>query len=150
MGLFSNLRGAAASRNVSDDLARSVLTMPLLVATADGRIDQAELDQLLNMCAYSPVFHAVGAERTMELAKEILALAKSKGGAAAFQAARPHLSVQMAETALCFAIRTALADGSLDESEKKMLIQMGEGLGVAPETFVKIFDVIAMLQRRAA
>jgi tellurite resistance protein len=150
MGLFSSMRNAVVGRNEHDTTARAVLTMPLLVAASDGRIDETELNQVLNMCSYSPIFHAVGAKRTMELAKDILGELKAKGYQAAFQTAKAGMTPRLAETALCFAVRTALADGSLAEEEKQLLVHMGEGLGVPEAIFMNIFNVMAMLQRPAA
>ncbi len=144
------MRAAVAGRNPNDDTARAVLALPLMVAASDGKIDQAELTQVINMCSYSPIFHAVGAPRTFDLAKEIIADLQKKGLEAVFQSAQATLNPRLVETAMCFAIRTALADGSLAEEEKKVLVTMGERLGLAEATFMKIFEVMAMLQRPAA
>jgi tellurite resistance protein len=149
MGLFSSLRSGIAGRNPNDDIARSVLALPLMIAASDGKIDDSEMHQILNMCAYSPIFHAVGAQRTVDLGKAILTDLRAKGAEHVFAAATASLPPALRETALCFAIRTALADGSLSGDEKQMLIVMGERLGVAEATFVKIFEVMMMLQRRA-
>lgn len=149
MGLFSSLRSGIAGRNPNDDAARAVLALPLMVAASDGKIDDSEMHQILNMCSYSPIFHAVGAQRTVDLGKAILTDLRSKGAEHVFAAATATLSPAMRETALCFAIRTALADGSLSNEEKQMLAVMGDRLGVPEATFIKIFEVMMMLQRRA-
>ncbi|MEM9344543.1 MAG: tellurite resistance TerB family protein [Pseudomonadota bacterium] len=149
MGLFSNLRKATNGVDTAEATAKAVLSMPLMVAAADGQIDDAEIHQILNMCAFSPIFHAVGAERTHKLAEEAVAVLKTKGAEALFTDVKDALSPNMVETAMCFAIRTSLADGRLDESEKTMLIAMGQRLGLPQDTFVKIFEVMMMLQRPA-
>jgi tellurite resistance protein len=149
MGLFSSLRSGIAGRNPNDDTARAVLALPLLIAASDGKIDDSEMHQILNMCSYSPIFHAVGAQRTLDLGKAILTDLRSKGAEQVFAAATANLPPTLRETALCFAIRKALADGSLSNEEKQMLMVMGERLGVPEATFVKIFEVMLMLQRRA-
>ncbi|MEL6169877.1 MAG: tellurite resistance TerB family protein [Pseudomonadota bacterium] len=150
MGLFSNLRKATGAKSVADDTARAVIAMPIMVAAADGKLDRSEIDQIINMCAYSPIFHAVGAERTQKLIMECLETIKAKGSEALFTQVASTLSPQMAETALCFAIRTALADGHLDQSEKDMLMAMASRMGIEPDTFIKMFDVMVILQRPAA
>ncbi len=148
MGLFSNLRGAATpAKSPAEDTARAIIAMPLLVAAADGKIDDAELVQIINMCAFNPLFHAIGAERTRALIQENLATLKSKGAEHLFASVVESLSPRLRETALCFAIRTALADGQLEDSEFEMLKAMGMRMGVPAETFGKIFEVMAMLQR---
>jgi tellurite resistance protein len=150
MALFSSLRSGIAGRNPKDDTARSVLALPLLVAASDGEIGKSEIDQIINMCAFSPIFHAVGAQRTGELVNAIVADLRSKGAEHVFTAAGGNLPAPLRETALCFAIRTALADGTVVDKEKEMLLTMGQRLGVPEATFYKIFEVMLMLQRPAA
>jgi tellurite resistance protein len=150
MGLFSNLRGSAPAKAPSDATARAVLTLPLMVAGADGNIDRAELDQIINMCAFSPIFQAIGVDRMLALAKEIIADHRAKGAEVTFARVRTDLTPKLAETAMCFAIRTAMADGNVAKEEFDMLIAMAGRIGLPPETFKQIFDVMIMLQRRAA
>lgn len=149
MGLFSNLRKAPAA-SAADANAKAIIAMPLLIAAADGSIDEAEILQITNMCAFSPIFHAVGAQKTRALIDDCLATVKSSGAEALFTEVKDTLSPKMIETAMCFAIRTALADGVLEDSEKAMLMAMGQRLGLPEATFLQIFDVMVMLQRPAA
>ncbi len=151
MGMFSKLRSAGKPQvQQSEEIARGVLALPLLVAAADGQIDDAEINQILNMCSYSPIFHAIGAQRTLELGKEIVAQRANEGAEPVFARALEALPAPQRETALCFAVRAALADGHFDQSEKDMLMTMGERMGVPAEKFVQIFEVTAMMQRPAA
>ena len=147
MGQFFNLRDHTGRTRVEDETARAVLALPLLVAAADGEISPPETTQITNMCAFSPVFHAIGPDRTMALAGEVVAELKARGATEVFKRAAAVLSPNLRETAMCFAIRTALADGKLEEGEKKMLINMGESLAIPEETFFRIFDVMVMMQR---
>ena len=119
------------------------------MAASDSKIDDAEMHQILNMFSCSPIFHAVGAQRTLDLGKAILTDLRSKGAVQVFASAIAILPATLRETALCFAIRTALADGTLTDQEKQMLMTMGRRLGVPKATCVNIFEVMLMLQRRA-
>ena len=151
MGLFSKLRNAdKVQPKQNDEVARGVLAMPFLVAASDGSVEKCEIDQILNMCSYSPIFHAIGAERTIELSKEIAEQLHKEGATKVFARSANALPMEQRETALCFAIRAALADGYFDQREKDMLMTMGEQMGIAPEKFVQIFEVMAMMQRPAA
>lgn len=147
MGLFSNLRKASGQTSVQEETARAVLAMPIMVAASDGEISLPETEQIGNMCMFSPVFHAVGGKRTSELGVEIVKDIKANGMTQVFQRSTAALSPKLRETAMCFAIRTALADGVLEDNEKKILIAMGNSMGIAEETFSKIFDVMVMMQR---
>lgn len=150
MGLFSKLRAGGAANNPADNIARSVLAMPLMTAAADGNIDERELDEVLRLCEMSPIFLEVGGlQRTTELAKEIMLDMKKRGMNTVFEDSVVHLSPALRETALAFSIRVAIADGSIDQSEKEMLAAMSERMNIPFDTFVKIFDVLMMLHRRA-
>ena len=83
-GLFSNLRKGTDQTSAQDETARAVIAMPLLVAAADGVISAPETTQITNMCTFSPVFHAVGPERTMELAGDVIKELKAKGATEVF------------------------------------------------------------------
>jgi tellurite resistance protein len=149
MGLFSSLRNGIQGPNLAESTARAVLVPPLLVAAADGKIDATEVHQIINMCSYSPIFHAVGAKKMNELADAILADLRSKGAEHCFAQAKSTLTPPLVETAMCFAVRTALADGSIDKSEINTLCTMGERLGMTEQKFTQILEVMVMLQRPA-
>jgi tellurite resistance protein len=152
MALFSKLRGTAASAppvNSAETAARGILSISFLAAAADGKIEEAEVLQIMSMCAYSPIFHAIGHKRTHEISAEVLKDLRSQGANALFESAKAVLSQPLRETALCFAIRASLADGYLDPSEKNTLAAMGDRLGVSADDFVQMFNVLAKLQRPA-
>lgn len=150
MGLFSKLRtGGAAQNSDAYVTAKAVITPAVLAMVADGSVDESELLQIQNMCAFSPIFHAIGAEQTKRAIEEALNDLKTAGAAAAIDTCAKTLSPKLCETALCFAIRVTLADGVLDEGEKTAIIGTAQRLGVPPETFQKVFDVVVMMQRHA-
>jgi len=72
------------------------------------------------------------------------------GSSALASAAAENLSGPLRETAMCFAMRVALADGSLAESEKETVAGMASALKLAPDSFAKILEVTAMMQRSSA
>ncbi len=150
MGLFSNLRAAVSSGpSPAEATARAVLTIPLLAAASDGQIEENEANQIINMCAFNPIFLTLGGKRTSEIAAEITAALRSRGAEACFAEAKAALGPKQVETAMCFAIRVTLADGQVNEAEIRTLSAMGERLGLPFETFEKIFSVMVMMQRAA-
>lgn len=149
MGLFSKLRGGTAATDPVDDIARGLLSMPFLMAAADGNIDKTEIDEIIRMCALNPVFHQIGAPRTTELANEIIKDLQSQGANAVFERGVQALSPALRETALCFSVRVAVADGHIDQSEKDTLAALGQRMDIPVEQFMQIVDVLMMLQRPA-
>lgn len=147
MGLFSKLRNSITPNSREDEIAKAVIAMPLLVAAADGKIEESELHQITNLCAFSPIFHTVGVDRTRKLIEENMKTLKSQGAEHLFSSVLDTLSPELRETAICFAIRTALADGELADSELDMLKAMGSRMEIPEDTFLQIFKVLVMLQR---
>lgn len=130
-------------------VAKAVLTPAVLTMVADGRIDPAELAQLGKVCSLTPIFADFSAEELMAMIGDILIECSDHGGPSLAQAAARSLSPALRETAMCFAMRVALADGGLAESEKETIAGMASLLLVAPESLAKIFDVTVMMQRPA-
>ncbi|MBK0328373.1 tellurite resistance TerB family protein [Rhodobacteraceae bacterium F11138] len=150
MGLFSRFRKdecAAAER--SCEVARSVLSMPFLIAAADGRMDDTELHQILNISTYSPIFLAIGVEQTLILARDIMRQLRAEGPRRVFDRAAASLDPDLRETALCFAIRIALADGRMGPREQELLVVMARRLDISEFRCRRILEVIAIMQRPA-
>lgn len=148
MALFSRLRGQNSNQpNQLDQVARALLTPSVYVAAADGKLENSEIDQICSMCAFNPVFQTIGAARTHELIKDILAKFGHEDVKATFEQTAAALDQPMRETAIAFAIRVSIADGHLDEMEHKTMVAFAVQFGVEPEQFNKMLDVLAMLQR---
>lgn len=130
--------------------ATAVLTPAVLTMVADGRVEPAELAQLGSLCALHPLFSEITPEMLMRMIRDIVLETADHGGPAVGKAAAARLSPGLRETAMCFAMRVALADGSLSESEQATVAGMASLLDLPPESFAKIFEVTAMMQRSAA
>ncbi len=150
MGLFSNLRAAVSSGpSPAEATARAVLTIPLLAAASDGQIEENEANQIINMCAFNPIFLTLGRQahvRDRGRDHGRLAQPRRRGLLCRGQG---RAGAKQVETAMCFAIRVTLADGQVNEAEIRTLSAMGERLGLPFETFEKIFSVMVMMQRAA-
>jgi tellurite resistance protein len=147
MALFSRLRSGGGAPDTT--IARAVLAPAVLTMAADGSVDKAELVQLNNVCGFSPIFGPLGPETVTRLVNEILNDLSKRGPHEVITEAAGKLSPALRETAFCFAMRIAMADGVLDDGEKAALSGTAARLELAPETFGKIVDVVAMMQRPA-
>lgn len=159
MGLFSKMRsgkaGGAAEQVGAQvhglhDIARGLVTMPVLMAGADGKIEQAETNEIISLCMQNSIFLQLGGEATGALIGSVARDINTRGRAAVFEDAVRALPMKLRETAACFAIRVAISDGSIDPNEMEMLKQMGAGLEIPVERFIQIFDVLMMLHRSEA
>lgn len=145
MGIFSKLRGAPA---VDTTLAKAALMPAVLTMIADGDIDDAEIFQLQNLCAFSPIFTPVGPEKVAALIKELIDDLGKQGIAPLIQSSKALLSPPLRETAVLFAMRIALADGRIDAAEEKSLLALGQNFEIPEAQFMKMFEVVSILQRR--
>lgn len=145
MALFSRLRGAHAAPDQSfERIARAILTPAVVVAVSDGKIERAEIDQIVSMCSFNPIFQRIGAQRTGQLISELVS---SSDYMALLKEAAGQLDQSLRETAICFAIRVAIADGHVDEMEHKTLVAFAMQFGIGPDDYNRMVDVLAMLQR---
>ncbi len=147
MALFSRLRGGSSQDST---VARAVLAPAVLTMAADGRIDEAEILQLNNMLAFSPIFLPMGGKATADLIKAVLQDLKKNGADRVIIESARVMSPGLRETAFCFAMRVAMADGVLEESEKNVLVGTADRLQLSRESFDKIVEVVTMMQRSAA
>jgi len=147
MGFFSKRRKTRHSADTR--IARAVLTPAVSIMVADGEVADSELYQLQNLCAFSPIFFQLEPKDVQALMVSIFEEIKTSGQSNAIQNASATLSQPLRETALCFAARIAFADGYIDDGEKASFLEIAKHLDIPDATFVKILDVIAMLQRPA-
>lgn len=145
MGFFSKLRGASAKGN--DGIARHVLTPAVSTMVADGDVDEAELAQLSNVCAFSPIYFSYDGPGIAKLVKEVIEDIKANGHDAVIAKAAAGLSPALRETSLCFAMRLALADGKIEDGEKASLAQTAGHMEIPVDRFSQMFEVIAIMQR---
>ena len=148
MAIFGKKMSASASRN--DTVARAVLVPAVSTMVADGEVSQVELDQLSNVCGFSPIFFKYTQDEMLGMIREIIDEISQSNVPTVVKKATKDLSPPLRETALCFAMRIAVADGRLDENEKSVLAGTASVMGISQEKFGVIFEVVAMMQRPAA
>ncbi len=147
MALFGKKRPVQAP---DMSVAKAVLTPAVATMLADGKADQSELYQLENVVSFSPIFFQYKNDQIKSMITEIIDMFNTRGGIGALEDAAKALSPSLRETALCFAMRIAVADGYLDENEKNALAATAATMNISPEVFNKVFEVVAMMQRPAA
>lgn len=128
-------------------LAKAILIPSVSTMIADAVIHPRETAQLSNICGFSPIFAEIGPNVVSALSSEIMEDIKRDGHVPVIESAAGVLSPALRETAFCFAVRIALADGILDDREKAALAAISKALAIPDSVATKIFDVIAMMQR---
>ncbi len=142
--------GQSSAASVTDqdvEIARAILVPAVSTMIVDGEIHHRETAQLANICGFSQVFAPIGPDDTSQLSMDIIDEIKKDGHATVIERAAQSLSPALRETALCFAIRIALADGRLDEREKQAIKMTVQIFDISDDIATKIFDVLTMMQR---
>lgn len=145
MNLFTRMRRAGAG--VEERVARAILAPAIVTMLADGRVDDTEVEQIHNLCSFSPIFASFNAEQLRQMIKEDATEIDHIGEDAAIVNAARLLSPTLCETALAFAARVAAADGKVEESEDRALAKIVRLMGISSEAYNKILDVVIILQR---
>lgn len=118
----------------------------MLAMIADSVVEDSELQELGNLCALNPTFKGINDSALEELLNECHERSNQIGREALLKEAAEALSPTLRKTALCFAIRLVMADGRVDDLERKMLRQIAVQLEIADQTYDQIFDAYALLQ----
>lgn len=148
MGLFSSLRKAAAPAPAPDDLARAMMTVPVLVAFADRQIDERDSSMLITEALKMQPFSAMGFQRTLDLCKAVALDLHQRGGKELVNEALPHLNMDAREEAFVFACRIAAADGRMADAEIQTLINTAWDMGISSDHLNQLLD--AAISKRAA
>ncbi len=146
MALFDKLFASKPDTKI----ARAILIPSIGVMASDGRMDERELLQLNNVVSFSPIFSPLDGKTVTGLCSEILTSFKNRGARAVYAEAKAGLSPALRETAMCFALRIASADGRLDESEREALSYLAVEFEIPMETFEAMAMVLGMMQRPAS
>ncbi|MEM9144718.1 MAG: tellurite resistance TerB family protein [Pseudomonadota bacterium] len=147
MQFFARFRAATAETD--PEIARAVLVPAICTMVADGEVEDEELAQLDNVCAFSPIFAGFEADQMTAMVQGVIAAVRADGRAAVLEEAAGVLPPALRETAFCYAARIALADGQIEPAEKAALLKTGQLMRLETATFQKILDVVTMMQRPA-
>ena len=142
-----NMSQFAGTPQSTTQIARAVLTPAVSTMISDGDISDWELVQLSNVCSFSPIFFEIDGDAMHGMVRAIIDEIRLQGHAETIKRAAVSLSPNLRETALCFALRVALADGRIDEGEKNSISQTGYFMDIEPAVFDQILAVVAMMQR---
>ena len=143
--MFTRMRRAGAG--VNERMARAVLAPAIATMLADGRVDDSEVEQIHNLCSFSPIFSSFNQEQLRLMIKEDAIELERIGEDAAIANAARLLPPTLCETAFAFAARVAAADGKVEEREDEVLTKIVRLMGIPVEARDKILDVVIILQR---
>jgi tellurite resistance protein len=130
-------------------LARGLIAPSVLVMASDGAIGSAERRELIGSLRFNGALGRFGTEAVVSLAEDMLVEMRMRFGVQTLSVLTEALDPPLRRTAVCMALRIAMADGTLKDSEHTMLVDLAMSLDIPPDEYNKMVDVMAILQRPA-
>ncbi len=138
MGLLSRLMGGTSAKKATDDVL--LLHGMLLMAGADGSIDQAELSTVQGFYDTLPEFKGKKFDELLSMANRVVA--KHGGLKDSIKALGEIESPAIKKKCFVLAADIAMASGDIDEAEDKLLETMQRLLGVDDSFASKVIEVL--------
>lgn len=144
MARFSELRASSFHEMT---IPRALLIPAVIAITADGEIGDAEVAHLRSLIAFNPTFAGLSEKALDGMTNSILDDLLMDGRESVIAACVQALPERLHETALCFAVFVAMADGVLAEKEQDSLAEIATALKQSPDTIARISHVTHAMQR---
>lgn len=138
MGLLSRLMGGSTSKQATDDVL--LLHGMLLMAGADGTIEQTELSTVQGFYDTLPEFKGKDFNELLSQANRVVA--KHGGLKGSINALGEIKSPAIKKKCFVLAADIAMASGDIDEAEDKLLEAMQRLLGVDDVFAQKVIEVL--------
>ena len=141
---FSELRAANWHEMTP---ARALLIPAVLTIAADGEISDAEIAHLNTLIAFNPTLSNLTEKAVDGLTNSIMDDVLIDGRALVISASAQALPPAMHETAFCFAVFAAMADGKLLEKEQDVLAEIAAAFGLSVKAVEHISHVVHVMGR---
>ena len=148
MDLFDGLEEFQESPPPEFNRKEAFIAIAFAIIAADGHIASDEQQELALSMIRMKLFRDMTAEQFKDALYKIYDTLNENGVDILIDAAKNALTPEFRETAFFFAVDLSLSDKVLEDSEKKMLGQMQQILGINPDTARKIIEV-AMIKNRS-
>ena len=146
MGVFDKIMGKESTA-LTLNKKEAYAAVAVAAVASDGEISQEEVDRAaLDLFSLRP-FKNSDIKDLANTLNKVAGHIKRRGMAAVLQAAKAGLSKEQMETAFFVAVDLVLADGIVEETEKKFLEDLQRTIELDDETATKIVDVVAIKNR---
>ena len=142
MGLFDKVFGGSQPAKFSTQEA--FIGVTLTAVAADGVINQDEMQGLFTALFRMKLFKGVNQGQLKQMFDHVLNMLKKQGAGAVIAASKEALTPEQKQTAFAIAADLILADGVVEDEEKKYLDELQKELEVADDLAVKIAEVMVI------
>lgn len=145
MGFFS--LGKTPSSSDTFNQQEAFLAIALATTAADGRIDESEAKGIFAYLLQMKIFNGLSERQMSDMLKKMVKILEKEGVGGLVTIAKTSLPAQLRETAFACAVDLALADGTIEESEKSLLEELQRVLEVSDELGKIILQVMLVKNR---
>jgi len=146
MGIFDKVLGKE-SGSVSLNKAEAFAAVGVAAVAADGEISQEELQRTVIDLATLRTFRKHDLRDLGNTLNKVAGLIKKRGIGPVLQAAKETLTAEEMQSAFFVAADLVLADGIVEETEKKFLEDLQATLQIDDDTALKIVEVVTIKNR---
>jgi tellurite resistance protein len=145
MGLFDDVfSGGGSSKGKSFGKAESFAAILLGAAASDGHIAEEEAQGLWTITGRMQLFSNWTADRFNNMMDKLIHVLKRDGLDTLLERAAEGLPEELRETAFANACDLVLADGVVEDEEKKFLSQLTRVLGISGDQALTIARVMVV------
>jgi tellurite resistance protein len=145
MGWFSSAKAPSSEDTFTKQEA--FLGIALATSAADGTIDESEAKGIFAYLLQMRIFDGYTEKQVTEMFKKLLTVLENEGIGGLVAVAKSSLPTELCETAFVCAVDIALADGTVDDSEKALLEELQQVLEVSDEIGGKVLEVMMIKNR---
>ena len=145
MGLFDKVFGGSQPEKLN---AQEAFTGVLFAAVAaDGVINQEEMISVIAVINRMKLYKGSNEKQMKAILEKVTNILKKQGPSPIIAAAKETLTPEMKETAFAVAADLVLADGTVEEAEKKLLEELQQALEIPDALAIKISEVLVIKNR---
>ncbi len=145
MGLFDKVFGGSQPAKLSAQ--ESFIGVALTAVAADGVITQEEAQGIFTALYRMKMFKGTNDSQMKTMFDRVLNVLKKQGPAALIESAKETLTPELKETAFAVAADLVLADGVVEDTEKKFLDDLQKALEIKDDLALKIAEVLVIKNR---
>ncbi|HEY3421991.1 MAG TPA: tellurite resistance TerB family protein [Methanocellaceae archaeon] len=145
MGLFDKVFGGSQPAKLNAQ--ESFIGVMLTAVAADGVITQEEAQGIFTALYRMKMFKGTNDSQMKTMFDRVLNVLKKQGPASLIESAKETLTPELKETAFAIAADLVLADGVVEETEKKFLDDLQKALEIKDDLALKIAEVMVIKNR---
>lgn len=145
MGLFDKVLGG--SQPAKFNTQEAFIGISLTAVAADGVINQDEAQGLFTALLRMKLFKGVNDGQMRQMFDRVLNLLKKQGAGAVISLSKEALTPEQRQTAFAIAADLVLADGVVEDEEKKYLDDLQKALEVPDDMALKVVEAMVIKNR---